>query len=101
MRNLLTGDAGFASQEQRPRSAATAMVAGERMTDSVVDIGGDESAERAEDGQPGSQQGGGCSGGDRLAKRQRLGTSCNSERGENFAEKQYAILLKSNTPAGC
>ena len=85
MCNLLIGNAGFASQERGPRSAATAMVAGERMNDSIVNIGGDE---RAEGGDPGSQRRGGCSGEDRLAKRQREGTSCNSERGENVVHQQ-------------
>ena len=75
MRNLLTGNAGLASQEQGPRSDATAMVAGGLVSDSIVNIGSDEGGE---DG--------------RLAKRQRVETPCNSERGANVVHQQGHTL---------
>jgi len=89
MRNLLAGDAGLASQEQRPRSATTAMVAGGRVNDSVVNIGSDGGGE---DGDLNGQRGGGCSGEGRLAKRQRVMTSCYSERGANVVHQQAQVL---------
>lgn len=72
------------TQEQGPRSDATAMVAGGLVSDSIVNIGSDEGGE---DG--------------RLAKRQRVETPCNSERGANVVHQQgHTQSLKAHLDEG-